>query len=105
MCSNFIIAFDILNATSLLMMMLIHRIDDNDETSSDMRTFWTDGNTPSRRPEDGMYSAKRKTEPQLGYAYCNAPIKEKLYTTADPEIRQNNVNRPVLIVRALYAEL
>jgi len=48
-----------------------------------------------------MYSSECKVENQLGYTYCNAPMKEKLYTTADPEIGQNNANRPVLIVRAL----
>jgi hypothetical protein len=35
-------------------------------------------------------------------AYLNAPTKEKLYTTAGLEFGSNNVNRPVLIVRALY---
>jgi hypothetical protein len=35
-------------------------------------------------------------------AYLNAPTKEKLYTTAGLEFGLNNVNRPVLIVRALY---
>jgi hypothetical protein len=35
-------------------------------------------------------------------AYLNAPTKEKLYTTAGLEFGSNNVNHPVLIVRALY---
>jgi hypothetical protein len=35
-------------------------------------------------------------------AYLNAPMKEKLYTMAGLEFGLNNVNHPVLIIRALY---
>jgi hypothetical protein len=40
--------------------------------------------------------------PDIQNAYLNAPMKEKLYTTAGLEFGSNNVNRPVLIVCALY---
>ena len=35
-------------------------------------------------------------------AYLNAPTSEKCYTTAGLELGQENVSRPVYIVRALY---
>ena len=35
-------------------------------------------------------------------AYLNAPMKEKVYTTAGLEFGMTKVGRPVLIVRALY---
>jgi hypothetical protein len=38
----------------------------------------------------------------IGNAYLNAPMKEKVHTTAGPEFGPNRVGQTVLIVRALY---
>jgi hypothetical protein len=35
--------------------------------------------------------------------YLNAPMKEKIYTIAGPEIGQGKEGRPVMIIRALYS--
>lgn len=38
----------------------------------------------------------------VGNAYLQAPVREKVHTTAGPEFGQNNVGRTVLVVRAMY---
>jgi hypothetical protein len=38
----------------------------------------------------------------IGNAYLQAPVREKVHTTAGPEFGPNNVGKTVIIVRALY---
>jgi hypothetical protein len=38
----------------------------------------------------------------VGNAYLQAPVREKVHTTAGPEFGQNNIGRTVIVVRAMY---
>ena len=38
----------------------------------------------------------------IGNAYLQAPVREKVHTTAGPEFGPNNVGRTVIVVRAMY---
>jgi hypothetical protein len=38
----------------------------------------------------------------IGNAYLQAPVREKVHTTAGPEFGQNNIGQTVIIVRAMY---
>jgi hypothetical protein len=38
----------------------------------------------------------------VGNAYLQAPVREKVHATAGPEFGQNNIGRTVIVVRAMY---